>query len=163
MPLDKWIAALFLVGSVIYGYAAFTYPLLPFERNMAFLPNTWPQVLAVLGAVLSLLILIARPEPADEEGRVLGRITRADLAGLKIGQAVLLVSAMIAYALLLRPFGFLGATVLFIVGTGLLLGERRVLVLILVAVLGAGLVWGLVDGLLGIFLRPLPWFLESTP
>ena len=29
MALDKWIAALFLAGSVVYGYAAFTYPLFP--------------------------------------------------------------------------------------------------------------------------------------
>ncbi|MEO0621552.1 MAG: tripartite tricarboxylate transporter TctB family protein [Pseudomonadota bacterium] len=160
MALDKWIAALFLVGAVAYGYAAFTYPLLPFERNMAFLPNTWPQVLAVLAAGLAVLILIAPTEPPDEDGKVLGRVTKAELAGLKIGQALALIAAMIAYALLLRPLGFLASTVIFLTGVGIMLGERRVVVLVVVACIGAGVVWGLVDGLLGIFLRPFPWFLE---
>ena len=49
MALDKWIAVFFLVVCVIYGYAAYTYPLLPFELNMTFLPNTLPMVLSVLG------------------------------------------------------------------------------------------------------------------
>ncbi|NNF77342.1 MAG: tripartite tricarboxylate transporter TctB family protein, partial [Rhizobiales bacterium] len=47
MALDKWIAMFFLLFCIIYGYASFTYPLLPFERNMAFLPNTMPMVLGV--------------------------------------------------------------------------------------------------------------------
>ena len=59
MALDKWIAVVFLVICVIYGYSAYTYPLLPFERNMTFLPNTMPMVLSVLGVSLALLILLA--------------------------------------------------------------------------------------------------------
>ena len=47
MPLDRIVALVFLVVSVAYGVAAFNYPLLPFERNMAFLPNTLPMALSV--------------------------------------------------------------------------------------------------------------------
>lgn len=159
MALDKWIAALFLAGSVAYGYAAVTYPILPFERMSPILPNTWPQVLAVLAALLSILILVAPVPEADAEGRRPGHVDLAALAKFKLGQAGLLVGAMIAYALLLRPIGFLAATVLFLVGTGLVLGERRMLLAIPIACVGAVIVWGLVDPLLGIVLRPLPaWF-----
>ena len=56
MTLDRWIAACFLVSALIYAYAAFDYPLLPFERNMVFLPNTWPKVLSIVAIILSMLI-----------------------------------------------------------------------------------------------------------
>ena len=63
MTLERWIALLFLAGSAAYAYAAFTYPLLPFERNMSFLPNTWPKVLSIVMILLSAAILL-QPAPA---------------------------------------------------------------------------------------------------
>lgn len=156
MALDKWIAALFLAGSVAYGYAAFTYPILPFERLSPILPNTWPKVLALAAAVLSLLVLVAPAPGPDAEGRRPGRVDLAALRRLKLGQAGLLVAAMVAYALLLRPLGFLAATVLFLLGTGAVLGERRLILAAPIAGAGALVVWALVDPLLGIVLRPLP-------
>ena len=90
MALDKWIAALFLVGGLIYGYAAFTYPLLPFERNMPFLPNTLPLVLSAVAVLLSVLILLAPRATADAEGDVLGTIDLAKIREYKIGQALAL-------------------------------------------------------------------------
>ncbi len=59
MKLDKWIAVLFLLFSLIYGYTAFSYELLPFERNMTFLPNTMPIVLSVFGAILAMVLIFA--------------------------------------------------------------------------------------------------------
>lgn len=158
MALDKWIATVFLVISIIYGYAAFTYPLLPFERNMAFLPNTMPMVLSVLGALIAVIIIVA-PKAADANGDSLGGIDLSRLRDYKIGQALSLVGAMILYALALRPAGFIAATTLFLVGTGWILGERKLHVMVPVALIGAGSIWYLVEVALGIFLRPLPWFL----
>ena len=60
MTLDKCIAVLFLTVSIIYGYASYTYPLLPFERNMVFLPNTMPLALSVLGILISSIIIISK-------------------------------------------------------------------------------------------------------
>jgi len=159
MALDKWIAVFFLLICIVYGYAAFTYPLLPFERNMVFLPNTMPIVLSVLGAMLAVIILASPKPAADGDGDVLGDIDLAKLRDYKIGQALALVGAMIVYALALRPVGFLGATTLFLAGTGWILGERKLHVMVPVALLGAGSVWYLVQETLGIFLKPLPWFL----
>ena len=159
MALDKWIAALFMAGCLVYSYAAFTYRLLPFERNLPFLPNTLPMALGVIGVVLSFLILISPKPKADDDGDVLGSIDLSKFKEYKLGQAGFLIVAMTLYALALRPVGFLGATVLFLVGTGWILGERRLHIMIPAALLGAGIVWYLVQEALGIYLRPLPDFL----
>ena len=154
MALDKWIAVIFLTVAVAYGYSAYTYPLLPFERNMVFLPNTLPMALSVIAIILSLIVILA-PKPATSDD-----IDLATLRGYKLGQAFMLVAAMVVYALALRPIGFLTGTVVFLVATGWILGERRLHIMIPVALLGAGIVWFLVQQALGIFLRPLPWFMS---
>ena len=156
MTIDKWIAAVFLTISIVYGYAAFTYPLLPFEKFMVFRPNSLPMVLSVIGALLSAVILIS-PSKTDTEEDVLGDVPLAKWRSYKIGQAAGLLTAMVLYALFLRQLGFLGATVLFLVGAGWVLGERKLHLMIPIAVVGAGLIWYIVQELLGIFLRPLPW------
>ena len=71
MALDKWIAIVFLLISIVYGYASYTYPLLPFERNMSFLPNTMPMVLAVFGALFALMIIFSPSPRPDDEGDAL--------------------------------------------------------------------------------------------
>lgn len=156
MALDRWIALFFLILSLIYGYAAFNYPLLPFERGMAFLPNTQPMALSVLGVIIALVILFSPRTEGDDaapDGLDLARMRQ-----FRIGQALGLVTAMIMYALLLRPVGFLAATTLFLIGSAAMLGERKFHVLIPVAIVAAVVVWYLVQETLGIFLRPWPWF-----
>ena len=157
MALDRWIAILFLAVCLVYGYAAYNYPLLPFERNMPFLPNTLPMVLSVLGAAISLFILVAPRRKADEDD--LGDINLETVRRFKLGQAFGLVAAMALYAVLLRPIGFLAATALFIVGSAFVLGERKYHVLIPIAAVTAISIWYLVQETLGIFLRPWPSFL----
>jgi putative tricarboxylic transport membrane protein len=67
---------------------------------------------------------------------------------------------MAAYATMLRPAGFLLATTGFLLGGSAILGERRWLTMLVVALIAAGSVWYLVQEVLGIFLRPLPFFLR---
>jgi putative tricarboxylic transport membrane protein len=59
----------------------------------------------------------------------------------------------------LRTAGFLLSTTGFLVIGALVLGERRILILLPVAVTAAGSIWYLVQEVLGIFLRPWPFFL----
>ena len=158
MKLDKWIAVLFLLLSLIYGYTAFTYELLPFELNMAFLPNTMPMVLSVLGGILA-FVLIFVPETAPDGGEAQVNIDVSNLGQYKLGQAIALLLAMVIYALALRPIGFLASTVLFLIGGSYILGERRYLIMIPIALTGAIFIWYLVQEVLGIFLRPWPWFI----
>ena len=93
MKLDKWIAVLFLLLSLIYGYTAFTYPLLPFELNTSFKPNTMPMVLSVLGGILAMFLIFA-PETAPDGGDVLGNIDASNLRQYKLGQAIALLLLM---------------------------------------------------------------------
>ena len=158
MPLDRILALFFLVVCAIYGFAAFNYPLLPFERNMVFLPNTLPMALSALGAIISLVILLAPRVTADADG--LGDISAAELKHFEFAKTFGLIAAMVLYALLLRPVGFLAATTLFIAGSSVILGERKFHLLVPIAIVTAGLIWYLVQETLGIFLRPLPAFLS---
>jgi len=154
MGLERWIAVVFLALSVVYGYASVTYRLLPFERNMPFLPNTWPMVLSVLGIVLSLILILA-PKRGDAE-----EVVDLDtLRGFNTTQAIWLLVAMVLFALSLRPLGFIAATVAFLCGSGFLLGERKAHIMVPIALIGAFGIWYLVQELLGIFLRPWPWFM----
>ena len=159
MALDKWIAVAFLLISILYGYSAYTYPLLPFERHMIFLPNTMPMVLSVLGALFALFILLAPSPKPDAEGNALGNINLRKWREYKVGQALGLIALMTLYAVTLRPVGFIAATTLFLVGAGWILGERKLITMICVALTGTLCIWYLVQETLGIFLRPLPWFL----
>ena len=81
------------------------------------------------------------------------------LTDYKLGQALLLLGLMIAYALALHPIGFLLSTSLFLILGSVILGERNFLIVIPVALFATGCVWYLVQVVLGIFLRPLPFFL----
>jgi len=159
MALDKWIAVFFLLFSLVYGYASYTYPLLPFERNMSFLPNTMPMVLAALGMLLALIIILSPKPKEDGEGDVLGSIDLSHFKEYKVGQALGLIAAMILFALALRPIGFIASTTLFLFGAGWILGGRRPVFMIAIALFSAVVIWLLVQEALGIFLRPLPWFL----
>ncbi len=163
MKLDRWVALFFLLFSCAYGYGALTYRILPFERNMVFLPNTLPTGLAALGVLLALVLLFApRPQSAsDEDGDVLGEIDLRKFREYEFGRALSLLAAMVVYALAIFPIGFVISTTAFLIAGATILGERRYLVLAPVSVAGALIVWFLVQEVLGVFLRPWPSFLVS--
>ncbi|SMY08951.1 tripartite tricarboxylate transporter TctB family protein [Flavimaricola marinus] len=162
MALDRWIALAFIALCCVYGYAAFFTmdDLLPpiLQRNPVW-PSTFPKILTVMGIVVGLIVLFT-PKPSGDKAEIKdGTIDLSRLGDYHVGQAIGLLVLMVAYALTLRPFGFLGATIGFLVFGATLLGERRFHVLIPVAVIAAGSIWYLVQEVLGIFLRPWPGFL----
>jgi putative tricarboxylic transport membrane protein len=161
MTLDRAIAGIFILLCLIYGYTAFVTMeanLLPFELNMVFLPNTMPKWLSILGVIVGLAVVIQSGPKANAEIDA-GEIDYRNMRQYKLAQALFLLGLMVAYALLLRPIGFLASTTLFLAGGSMILGERRYIVLIPVAVFTAFLIWYLVQEVLGIFLRPWPWFI----
>jgi putative tricarboxylic transport membrane protein len=83
------------------------------------------------------------------------------LTDYKLGQAIALLGLMVAYALLLRPAGFLFSTFGFLFIGSFILGERKFIVMALTSAIAAGVVWYLVDRVLGIFLSPLPFFMAN--
>ena len=157
MALDRWIALIILLVCLAYGYGAFftmDESLPPFMQRNPIWPSTFPKVLSVMAILCALAIVLgfekgtAEPKPMEINYRRLGEY--------KLGQALSLLGLMIAYALLLRPVGFLLATFGFLFIGAVILGERRYVILSCVAATAAGMVWYLVNVVLGIFLSPLP-------
>lgn len=160
MALDRWIALVLLSICLLYGYTAwFTMDadLAPFMQRKPIWPSTFPKVLSILGIMLSVVILLG----LEKGQHVVGDIDYRRLTDYKLGQAILMLALMVAYALCLRPLGFLGSTTAFLVTGSFILGERKWHVMIPVSLLTAGIIWYLVQGILGIFLRPLPFFLGN--
>ena len=163
--LDKWIAAFFLVITLAYGYSTVTYQLLPFERYMVFLPTTLPGGLTIISTLLCLLIILTPSQQTQDSDPETDPETEQTgiakyLEQYEVGQALYLVLAMIAFALALRPMGFLATTTLFLIATGWILGERKLKLMIPIAAISAFSIWYLVQETLGLYLRPLPWFLS---
>ncbi|WP_299044977.1 tripartite tricarboxylate transporter TctB family protein [uncultured Tateyamaria sp.] len=160
MALDRWIGLILLGIFAAYGYAAwFTMDgsLAPFMQRNPIWPSTFPKVLSIMGILVGLIIVLGLEKvdaPKDDAPGVLEQIK-----GYKLGQAGLLLGLMVAYALLLRPAGFIIATVGFLMLGSIILGERRWIAMLIVAGLATGIVWYLVQVVLGIFLRPLPAFM----
>ncbi|SLN43068.1 Tripartite tricarboxylate transporter TctB family protein [Pseudoruegeria aquimaris] len=160
MALDRWIALILLGICLIYGYTAFftmDAGLPPFMQRNPVWPSTFPKVLSVL-AILACLVIVLGLEKGDGTEKA-PDINYRRLTDYNLGQALMLLALMVAYALLLRPAGFLLSTVGFLFFGAMILGERKYHVMLLVAAIAAGSVWYLVQEVLGIFLRPWPFFL----
>lgn len=157
MALDRWLALVILLICLAYGYAAFfamDASLPPIMKRSPIWPSSFPKVLAVGAILLSLTVLLGfEKSPAKTEA---ADINLSRLHEYKVGQAILLLGLMVAYALLLRPLGFLLSTFLFLSVGSFILGERRFVLMAVVAAVAAGTVWYLVDVVLGIFLSPFP-------
>ena len=160
MALDRWVALVLLGICLTYGYTAWFMmdgALPPIMKRLAVWPSSFPKVLSIAGIILSLIVLLG-----IEKGEVkVGDIDYRRLHEYKLGQALALLGLMVAYAILLRPAGFLLATSGFLIGGSVILGERRWIVMIVVSTIATFGIWYLVQEVLGIFLRPLPFFMGT--
>ena len=157
MTLERTIGLLFLLFCCLYGYAAFfgmDHLLPPILKRAPVWPSSFPKILSIVGAITAIAVIVTS-KPAEVNSAESG-IDYRRLQDYKIGQALFLVGSMVAYALLLRPIGFIAATTLFLAGGAFILGERRYHLMIPVALVGTVLVWYLVQEVLGIFLSPWP-------
>jgi putative tricarboxylic transport membrane protein len=160
MALDRWVALVLLGICLTYGYTAWfmmdsTLP--PIMKRLAVWPSSFPKVLSIAGIILCLIVVLG-----IEKGEVkVGDIDYRRLHEYKLGQALALLGLMVAYAILLRPAGFLLATSGFLIGGSVILGERRWVVMIVVSAIATFGIWYLVQEVLGIFLRPLPFFMGT--
>ena len=152
MPIskDRLGGLLLLAFCIAYAFLSQQIRLLPFQESSAFHARTMPEVLSVLGIGLS-LIVIAFP----------GSKARVALAGHDWLKVVLFLALMSAYGLTIRPMGFIASTSLFLMIGFWMLGERRPLYLIAVAVPLVVLFWVLMTQGLDVFIEPLPTFLRE--
>ncbi len=158
MALDRWIALILLGICLAYGYTAwFTMDagLAPFMKRNPIWPSTFPKVLSVLGIVASLIILLGLEKAETKEAEIDYR----RLGDYHLGQALTLLALMVAYALCLRPLGFLFSTTAFLILGSFILGERKWHIMLPVSIVATVIVWYLVQQVLGIYMRPLPGFI----
>ena len=164
MALDRWIALVFIAFCCVYGYAAyFTMDQLlpPFMQRNPVWPSTFPKVLSVLGIIVGLVVLFGLEGGGERSEPSATDINYRRLTEYKLGQALALLALMVAYALALRPLGFLFSTTAFLIVGSAILGERKWLLMLIVSLLASGFVWYLVQEVLGIFLRPFPFFMGN--
>jgi len=160
MALDRWIALIILGITLTYGYAAFftmDQLLAPFMQRNPIWPSTFPKVLSVMAIIASLVILLGLEKSTEDEKTP--DIDYRRLGDYNLTQALLLLGLMVAYALLLRPAGFILSTVGFLSFGAVALGERKLHFLLPITALATGFIWYLVEVVLGIFLRPWPFFI----
>ncbi len=159
MALDRWIALILLGICLVYGYTAwFTMDagLAPFMQRNPIWPSTFPKVLSILAIGACLVILSGFEKPVEE---LEAEIDYRRLHEYKLGQAIVLLALMVAYALCLRPVGFIISTTAFLFLGAFVLGERKWVLMISVALIATMIVWYLVQQVLGIYMRPLPGIL----
>ena len=104
-----------------------------------------PTFLAGLGVVLALVVIAAPHAPE-----------RPALRGLAFGRTAILLAAMSAYGLAIRPVGFLISTTAFLALGFAVLGERRAWMLAAVAVPIALGFWALMTQVLDVYVAPWP-------
>jgi putative tricarboxylic transport membrane protein len=118
------VAALAIVlFSLAYFWLAFSIRLPASSDDTPFSARTFPLVLGPMGMALALILLVKPPagEPLD-------------LKSLSWGRGAGLIALMGFFALAIGPLGFVVTSALFLAGGFFLLGERRPLVLAIVAV-----------------------------
>ncbi|EFL89267.1 tripartite tricarboxylate transporter TctB family protein [Ahrensia sp. R2A130] len=147
---DRIGGLLMLTFCLIYAWQSQNIKLLPFQLNSSFHARTMPEVLAVLGVGLSVLVIAF---PSDKE--------RFTLTGQKLGLGLAFLALMSAYGLAVRPAGFLLSTSLFLTIGFAMLGERSIAKLLLVAVPLVVSFWVLMNYGLSVFIEPLPAFLRG--
>ena len=161
MTLERWLAIFFLLFFIAYGYGAYftmdQHVPLVLQKNPMW-PSSFPKLLSICGVIFSLSVIIGFEKTPAEVQK--DNIDYHNLGKYHVRRALLFIVLMFAYALTLRPLGFILSTMLFVNLGSILLGERRYILLFIVSLLITLGVWYLVDKGLGIFLRPWPEFIN---
>ena len=142
---DRIGALLLLAFALGYGVLTFQIPLLSFQAGSAFTARTMPQALAVLGIGLSIILLLKS-----------GGRAPAFSANFQWRRIVLICALMIFYGFTVRPAGFLISTSLFLIGGFVILGERRLWVVLVASLPPVVLFWTLMTQVLSVYIEPWP-------
>ncbi|MEM7210247.1 MAG: tripartite tricarboxylate transporter TctB family protein [Pseudomonadota bacterium] len=145
MSKERVGALIFLLLSVIYGYYGGQIVLHPGDELEPMTARTLPYVLSGLGIFLS-IILFAK---SGQSARVILSAEKYDWLPV-----VLLILLTLLYGLTLDWLGFLVSTTLFLMCGFWILGERRVRVLLQIAVPFVVIFWFGLTQLLDIYLAP---------
>jgi len=145
-----------LLLSILYAWKIGDIRLLPFQANQSFTPRTMPTVLATLAITLSLAVIIFG---GNRDPKRLAEPFSLGNLNWKLGLAFLVIMSI--YGLSVRPLGFLLSTSVFLMAGYLMLGERRIIPLVLASVPLVFMFWALMNYGLSVFIEPLPFFLRG--
>lgn len=135
----------FLSLSAAYGYYAGQIQLLPGDEFEPFHAQTIPNALAILGAVLSVALLLTT-KSSDKN--------KLQLSGYDFPLVAKLLVLVVIFALALDWVGFLLATIFFLISGYWLLGERKIKTLLLASIPFSVGIWFALTQLLDIYLAP---------
>ena len=137
-------ALFFLVLSIVYGYFASEIKLYPGDELDPMTARTLPYVLAGLGIAFSLSLLLNGSKVKFGPG----------LAKLNWKPVIGLMLLSLCYGFALDWLGFLVSTTLFLIAGFRILGEKRVKILLLIAVPFVFIFWFGLTQMLDIYLAP---------
>ena len=160
MTLERCLALIFFLLASIYAYTAFftmDASLPPFAKNSPIWPSTFPKVIGFAGLLIGLSLIVNSLKQSPEEAQQ----TIDELRSYEWKPVFVFIALMVAFALLLRPMGFIISSTAFLTIGATILGERRVIKLLIISAVFAFGIWYLVQEVLGIFLRPWPGFLTG--
>ncbi len=144
------VGALFILAlSIAYGIYAFKIPLIFLSQGESLNARTMPYALSIAGIVLSLSIILL--PGSDEDGST---TVKSVLQGLDWRRTAWFVGLMIVYSLGMPWIGFVIASIGFMAGGMMILGERRIKVILLASIpLVVGL-WFILTKVLGMYISP---------
>ncbi len=137
-------ALFFLVVSIAYGYFAAEIKLYPGDELDPMTAQTLPYVLSAMGITFSLFLLINGNHKEFGSG----------FAHLNWKPVIALMLLTLFYGFSLDWLGFLISTTVFLIAGFRILGEKRIKVLLLVAVPFVFIFWFGLTQLLDIYLAP---------
>ena len=162
LNLEKFLALIILIICILYAYTSFITMqanLLPFEKNMTVLPNSLPKVISIFGIIISTFLILKKEERNSDES--ISSINLKNVFSFYYGKALSIILLMIIYTLCLRPVGFILSSVLFLFLASFILGERSFIKLAIICLLGTSIIWLLLEKVLGIYMRPFPYILQT--
>jgi putative tricarboxylic transport membrane protein len=146
---EKIGALLILALSIAYGIYAFKIPLIFLSQGETLNARTMPYALSIAGIVLSLLIILLPSFEADKAATV-----KEAFGGLDWRRTGWLLGLMILYSLSMPWIGFVIASIGFMAGGTMILGERNVKMILLASIPLVIVLWLILTKVLGMYIAP---------
>ena len=146
---EKMGALFILALSIAYGISALKIHLIFLSQGEGLNARTMPYALSIAGIVISLLIIIL--PSFDKENTM---TTGEALSGLDWRRTAWLTGLMIVYSVSLPWVGFVIASIGFMAGGVMLLGERNIKVILIASIPLVILLWFLLTKVLGMYIAP---------
>jgi putative tricarboxylic transport membrane protein len=146
---EKMGALLILALSIAYGMYAFKIPLIFLSQGETLNARTIPYALSIAGIVFSLLIIIL---PSFDKAKAV--TVKETLSGLDWRRTTRLTGLLIVYSLSMPWVGFVIASIGFMAGGTMILGERNPKIILLASIPLVIVLWFILTKVLGMYIAP---------